>query len=123
MEKSVEELEKGLAGFYGTEAYHRMYPNLVLTDGAKYLAEEAGCFWLYDIVWSVLNKPNIRNQDFLAVKVHKPEKSQAVVRIEDGNETLLYKQNIPYTDFPLDDYTFYVQYSGKFWVVLLTSEY
>ena len=121
--KSAAELETGLAGFYGTEGYHRLHPNMVLTDGAKYLAEEAGCFWLYDVVWSVLNKPNVRNEDFLVVKIRLEEKPQAVVRIEDGNDNLLYKQVIPYTDFPMALYTFYIQYNGDFWVVLLTSEY
>ena len=120
---NVAELEKGLAGFYGTESYHRIYPNLVLTDGAKYLADEAGCYWLYDIVWSVLNHPNIYNQDFLVVQIHKTEHPKAVVRIMDGDDTVLYQQNIPYTDFPLNKYEVYVQYNGEYWVVLLTSEY
>jgi len=49
------ELQKGLAGFSGTEAYHRLSPlhgKLVCTDGVKYLADKAGAFWLIDAIAS-----------------------------------------------------------------------
>ena len=44
-----EELERNLAHFTGTEEYTRAkYPgiNLLLTDGAKYLCDNAKCYWL-----------------------------------------------------------------------------
>jgi len=44
-----------LNGFSGTESYHRfsvLFPNLVLTDGVKFLAENASCYWWLDIIGS-----------------------------------------------------------------------
>ncbi len=38
----------------GTENYYRhsLVPNFLFTDGVKYLAENAECFWLIDIIAS-----------------------------------------------------------------------
>jgi len=44
-----------LGSFTGTEQYHRyspLFPNLVLTDGVKFFAENADCFWLLDVIGS-----------------------------------------------------------------------
>lgn len=43
-----------LAYFTGTEKYHRIAPTVVLTDGAVFLAEQAGAFWLFDLYHSHL---------------------------------------------------------------------
>ena len=43
----------------------------------------------------------------------------AMVTVEDGNYNQLAKQNIPYTDFPLMDFTFWLV-NG---ILLLPSEY
>jgi hypothetical protein len=51
-----EELHRHLAQFSGTERYYRIHPGLLATDGAKYLADEAGAYWLLDIIWSVLSR-------------------------------------------------------------------
>ena len=94
------ELETGLAQFYGTEHYYRHMGPIVLTDGAKYLADNAGCYWLYDIVFSVL--PKLRGEGFAAVKLTVDlAKKKGIVVIDDGNGRKLYRQVIPYTDFPL----------------------
>jgi hypothetical protein len=41
--------ESDLAQFIGTENYYR-YLGINLTDGVKFLADEAGAYWLVDIV-------------------------------------------------------------------------
>lgn len=41
--------------FTGTEQWHRfnsMMRDCLLTDGAKYVADEAGAYWLMDIIGS-----------------------------------------------------------------------
>lgn len=53
---SPDELHRNLAGFSGTERYYRTHPGLLATDGTKYLADQAGAYWLLDIIWSVLPK-------------------------------------------------------------------
>lgn len=114
-------LQNELDQFCGTLTYHRYSRKLVLTDGAKYLAENAGCFWFVDIIQSVL--PAIHATDFLSVKLEKLPNDSAIVTITDGNEDVLYKQDIEYTDFPLDSAQVFVQNTGDFWVMMLTSEY
>jgi hypothetical protein len=43
-----------LAQFTGTERYYRINRKCLLTDGTRYLAEEAGAFWLMDAAASYL---------------------------------------------------------------------
>jgi hypothetical protein len=118
-----EELHRHLAQFSGTERYYRTHPGLLATDGAKYLADEAGAYWLLDIIWSVLPKID----DELAVLELTVEKGacRAVVVIHDGREpeTTYHRQSIPYTDFPLQKIKLYIQHNGHERVVMLPSEY
>ena len=107
----------------GTEQYHRTHPGLLATDGAKYLADAAGAYWLLDIVWSVLRKIT----DEFAVLELTLEKgsSRAEVMIHDGREpkTIYHRQSIPYTDFPLPTIKLYLQENGLERVVMLPGEY
>jgi hypothetical protein len=51
--KSAEELAADLAQFSGTMDCHRFWLGITfLTDGVKYLADEARCYWLLDIIGS-----------------------------------------------------------------------
>jgi hypothetical protein len=43
-----------LSNFTGTEKYHRISRRHLLTDGTKYLADEAECFWMMDAIASHL---------------------------------------------------------------------
>lgn len=125
--QNVFDLEQNLSNFYGTISYHRHSKNLLLTDGALYLAENAECFWLFDIVDSVLSFGSIRNESFLNVRFLRDDKGEADVLIDDGNDNVLYKQHIEFSDFPFNDYSFFVQktHNGKndIFVALLLSEY
>jgi hypothetical protein len=40
-----------LSQFTGTERYYRISRRHLLTDGAKYLAEQASCFWMMDAIF------------------------------------------------------------------------
>lgn len=102
------ELLGHLAQCTGTEGYHRTHPGLLATDGAKHPAEEAGAYWLLDIVWSVL--PNLTD-DFAVLELTlEAGSSRAEVVIHDGREpkTTYHQQAIPYTDFPLPSAKLYI---------------
>lgn len=43
-----------LSQFSGTEHYYRLNRRCLITDGAKYLADEAGAYWLLDAAASYL---------------------------------------------------------------------
>ena len=45
-----------LSQFTGTEKYYRIGRKHLLTDGTKYLAEEAECFWMMDAIASHLSE-------------------------------------------------------------------
>lgn len=127
--KNKEQILSELAQFYGTQAYHTfssLFRNLVLTDGAKYLADACGCYWLFDIVGSLLvtDKKMVsyfKRQSPVVVRIKKNDKGGALVSI--GSEKKpVYTQEIPYTDFPLNEYEFLVGDNGDCFVAMLWSE-
>ncbi len=111
-----------LSYFTGTEKYYRLYPKVVLTDGAKYLADTAGCYWLMDLYASHLSAIDPSIESFTCLKLTKNGIGAAIV-IEDGNSHTLAKQFVEYTDFSLSSFIFYAVWAGDFWVLMLTSEY
>ncbi len=117
-----DELHRNLAQFSGTERYHRTHPGLLATDGTKYLAEQAGAYWLLDIIWSVL--PKITDE-FAVLELSVQDNRRAAVVIHDGREpqTNYHEQAIPWTDFPLEHVKLYIQQNGRERVVMLPSEY
>lgn len=111
-----------LSGFIGTEGYHYLsFPkNLRFTDGWTYLANEVGCFWLADIMASVQHLPKIRENNIFIVWRIVVKDNEAVVDAHWDSEGVdkegtsiysvekeLYKQKIPYTDFPEGTFEWY----------------
>jgi len=118
--------ETDLNHFIGTTQYYHYLAGLKLTDGVKYLADEAGAYWLLDIIASYQTDEKIRKLHFQVWELKlSPDnattgKHEAVVTMKtDSNRPLMVKQQIEYTDFPLDSITLYL-IDG---VILLTSEY
>jgi hypothetical protein len=110
-----------LSQFIGTEAYWRISPSAVLTDGAKYLADGAGAYWLMDAIASYLPQFTGK-EDFIVAKLVRTGIS-AQLTLDDGNGRVLDQQHIPYTDFPLISIQLYACWGGEFWVLMLCSEY
>ena len=119
--KSKNEILDIINNANGTEAYHKFssykhYP--VVTDGVIAVAEAAGCYWLLDIIGS--NQTNKQlDPNFQVWKlVVNHEDSTAVV--SGYNDTaLIFTQEIPFTDFPLDEFKLFLM-NG---VMLLPSEH
>jgi len=129
-EQLTADLESNLPHFTGTESYTNLrYPWLrsrfLLTEGAKYLAETAKAFWLMDAIASHQTNTKVAEEPFQVWKLAVDEKKQATLTCTDGNETVLVRQEIPLTDFPLSEITLYAEQSdylaGR--VMMLTSEY
>lgn len=118
----ILDLLSALSQFTGTEKYYRLYPKVVLTDGTKYLADRAGCYWLMDVYASHLTSVDPELESFTCLKLSKKGNGAEIV-IEDGNTHALAQQHIEYTDFPLDSFVFYAVWAGEFWVLMLRSEY
>lgn len=108
-----------LGQFTGTTRYHKSsFGRLRLTDGAHYLRERLGCYWLIDIVESY--QPQLASVPFQLWSINvRPNKSALVEMREDSGLAAIVSQEIPYTDFKLKQYEWYCV-DG---VVMLKSEY
>ena len=109
-----------LSQFTGTERYYKITSHHLLTDGTKYLAEQAKCYWLMDAIASHL--PRLYHDHFAVARLVVND-SRAVLTLDDGNGNVFARQQIPYTDFPLNEVKLYCCYDGEYWVIMLTSEY
>jgi hypothetical protein len=136
---SADRLRSGLSQFVGTGEWHRYSPlfrQFLLTDGTKFLCENAGAYWLADAIGSHI---------FTSRKLLSPQKNPMQfwkLSVKNGAATLtctdggkhgeqpveLVRQEIEYTDFPLDEIDLWaiwdtiVDPKGAF-VLLLPSEY
>jgi len=114
-------LESNLAQFTGTNRYYRISKRHLLTDGTKYLAEHAECFWVMDAITSHLCE--IGTADWFVLVNLEVNNSGAIMIYEDGNGHEHARQEISYTDFPLEFITLYCCWDGEHWVIMLPSEY
>jgi hypothetical protein len=119
---NADELKDQLGHFTGTGYYSRFYPRVFLTDGANFLADHAKAWWLLDVYVSYLLHLDGDAEPFTCLKLNVSENSAMVV-IEDGNDHLIAKQHIAYTDIPLSSITLYACWNEDGWVLMLPSEY
>jgi len=117
---SPKQLLCAFTQFTGTEHYYRIHPKVVLTDGAKFLSEEAGAYWLMDVIGSHLCLLN--SEEYFTSCTLKVSGQSAKFLMDDGNGKVLAQQYIPHTDFPLPSIQLYGVWSDSYWVIMLPSE-
>ena len=110
-----------LGQFTGTSKYYRISRRHLLTDGTRYLAEQAACFWLMDAIASHLSE--IGTAEWFVVIKTTVKQTSAVMVYEDGNGTELARQEIPYTDLSLAHIDLYACWDSEHWMIMLPSEY
>lgn len=117
------QLRASLAQFTGTEHYYQHIAlgkgSILLTDGCKYLAETAQCYWLFDLIMSYQHRKDIRDLRLQVWVLRKHEDKIWTVHCTDGNHKVFARQEISYSDFPLDEITIWFADS----VAMLPSEY
>ena len=115
-----EELLENLAQFRGTSQWykHPLFSKFVYTDGVRFVAVNAGAYWLLEFIFSNQLLPKIKGEGFQRWELTKTG-SKATIKVEDGNDNLIKSFNISYTDFPLD--TFILWFIDG--ALLLPSEY
>ena len=125
---TAAELNQGLANFFGTEKYHRLTLDrrLVATDGVAWLAKNACCYWLVDIIASyqpqMLKKQRTREFQAWEMKVDLEKKTAVVIGMDDTTPVI--KQEIESTDFPLAEIKFFVERADEnLWVLMLPNEH
>lgn len=127
-----------LHGFCGTDTYHRwspLFPHMLLTEGALYVAEnggESGAFWLMDAIASYQPKlrkhadPRLHEMQFwkLTVVENGGHKGAVLECRADSDEKPVVQQHVEFTDFDLPQIELWVgPADGKCQVILLPSEY
>ena len=122
MSLNIEQLATELASFIGTEHYYKINNRLVVTDGVKYLADHAHCYWLLILYASHLASVNGEADSFTVLKLVR-QGSGADIAIEDGNDQVLAAQHVEYTDFPFNSFSLFACWNGEYWIAMLVSEY
>ena len=109
-----------LAQFTGSEQWYRhgLVRKVLYTDGAQYVAETAGAYWLLDEIAFAQAEPTVAVEEFQLWKLKVNAGQTAILTCDDGNGNVVYIKRIEFTDFPLDEITLYFTNN----VILLPSE-
>lgn len=110
-----------LLNFTGSEHWYRhpLWPAFTYTDGAQYVAEAGGAYWLLDAIVSHQHDPAVRAEPFQVWILKVAEDQSGVLTCEDGDGNFVAAQTIAFTDFPLPEITLWLQND----VIFLPSEY
>jgi hypothetical protein len=133
---SLKDKQDQLIQFTGTEGYIRwspLFPRMVLTDGAKFVADNggtSGAYWLMDAIAShqpkALKNERLREIQFwnLTVTEKNGRKSAVLTCRADSGEKPAITQRIEYTDFDLPEIDLWVgPMDEKHFVIMLPGEY
>lgn len=116
-----KEIQETLSCFHGTTSYYKHQImagfSINITDGCNYLRINCKCFWLFDIILSYQGK--LKEIEFQVWKLKKIKENEFRISCEDGNDNEILFQDIPYSDFPLNEITIWLT-NG---IALLPSEY
>ena len=95
-----------LRQFTGSEQWYRhgIVRTVLFTDGAKYVADQGGAYWLLDeIALAQRGNSRVAAEEFQVWKLAvKPDRT-ATLTCDDGNGNIVASKAIPFTDFPLDE--------------------
>ena len=123
------DLKNALAEYSGSQQFFRVSAfarNSVVTEGVKFLADEAQCYWLLDMVVSHLPAVIAADETFAVVTLKRnTEGSGAVFQIvDDVPANVVYaRQEIEFTTFPLPSIKLYLQTDTEHWTLMLPGEY
>lgn len=107
--------------FIGSECVYRhaLVRDVVYTEGAQYLAQRAGAYWLLDeIALAQRGDRRIAAEEFQTWRLSVAADRSAQLTCEDGNGRIVFRKKIEWTDFPLDDIVLY--FTNR--TILLPSE-
>lgn len=107
-----DELSSALAQFSSTENYYRHWSNeFHSTDGVMFLAENAGAYWLLDVIASYQKRcrkdPKLRDSQTWEIRKTGDHTATVTCYRETNDEA--FHQDIPFTDFPLAETKLYLE--------------
>jgi len=122
MTKANKLSEANLRQFIGSENWYRhgINRNVLFTNGAKYVADQGGAYWLLDAIAIAQRfEKNVAAEGFQVWKLKVNEDRTASLVCDGGSGNIVYTQHIAFTDFPIDEIKFYFTDN----TILLPSEY
>ena len=111
-----------LAHFTGSETWwrHALVRDVLFTDGAKHVADAGGAYWLLDeIALAQRFEKRVAGEAFQVWKLMVMNDRTATLACDDGDGNIAFSKRIEFTDFPLDEISFYFCNN----TILLPSEY
>lgn len=123
--QEIAAFKSNLAQFSGSEYWsrHALNRNVLMTDGVRFVAEQAGAHWLTDKIATLQYLSKVKAEAFQAWTL-KVKDSKATLSCDDGNGNIVYSEEITFTDFPLDEITIWVEPMSETEVcILLPSEH
>ncbi len=121
-EEKAAYLARELRNFRGTATWFRpmLFPKYLYTEGVQFLAEEAGAYWLMEMIFSFQTKAAIRRAGyFQAWDLTVAENQTATLTCENGDCEVVFSHRLTFTDFPLPKIKMFFIHD----TLLLTSEY
>ncbi|WP_203072740.1 DUF6876 family protein [Falsiroseomonas ponticola] len=120
-------LREQLAQFTGSSTFtrHSLLRRMIMTEGVSWLADHAQSHWLTDAIASYQHEPRVSEEHFQVWRLRvNPETRSATLHMTNGNsDAEMVRQEIDYTDFPLDEITLWLIAQGDHLVLMLPSEY
>jgi hypothetical protein len=88
--------------FTGTEQWHRhpLMRSVFFTDGAKYVADTAGAYWLLDEIAFAQASAKVAREEFQVWKLAVAANATATLTCKDGNDHVVSRKTLSFTDFP-----------------------
>lgn len=116
-----EQLLEGLQQHSGSETFykHGLHSQIVYTEGVRFLAENAGAYWLLDAIVSHQLTPSVAREDFQAWELQRNEDDSWTLSCHDGNHRFVAVQQIAFSTFPLSRIEVWLTNN----TLLLPSEY
>ncbi len=106
MKAQVNEIKVALQQFSGSETIYKIpLIQTRYTEGMKYLANAADCYWLITDV-SVIAKSLMKKSFFITIDFNRlpsAEQDEAELIYSDGNGNIFETHRYSVTDFPLDE--------------------
>lgn len=115
------------------ERYRTLHRHVIYTPGVKFLAEQAGAFWLIDAITSYFcsrkmktakqRDSRIDSLQFWRLDVNDEDRTATLTARADSDVEPFVTQHIPYTDFPLVYVDIWAGFDGTYWTLYLPSEH
>jgi hypothetical protein len=101
--KTAKLSDADLRQFTGSENWYRhgINRNVLFTDGAKYVADEGGAYWLLDtIAICQRHELHVAAEAFQVWTLTVRPDRTATLTCDDGNGNVVYTEELAFTDFP-----------------------